>query len=80
MSLVAQDAAHGALPTLYAATQDLPGGSYVGPDGRMGVKHSPKLETPPVAATDPKVARELWRQSAQLTHTEFTLASEADRV
>jgi hypothetical protein len=29
-----------------------------------------------VAATDPKVARELWRQSAQLTHTEFTLASD----
>ena len=26
------DAEHGALPTLYAATQDIPGGSYVGPE------------------------------------------------
>ncbi len=27
------DAYKGALPTLFAATQDVPGGSYVGPDG-----------------------------------------------
>jgi NAD(P)-dependent dehydrogenase (short-subunit alcohol dehydrogenase family) len=31
--LFAQSDAMGALPTLYAATQDLPGGSYVPPDG-----------------------------------------------
>ena len=31
--VIAQDDEHGAWPTLYAATQDLPGGSYVGPDG-----------------------------------------------
>jgi NAD(P)-dependent dehydrogenase (short-subunit alcohol dehydrogenase family) len=30
-SLFAQDAKRGALPTLYAATQDIPGGSYVDP-------------------------------------------------
>ena len=29
--LLAQDAAGGALPTLYAATADLPGNSFVGP-------------------------------------------------
>ena len=31
--MVAQRDDQGALPTLYAATQDLPGASYVGPDG-----------------------------------------------
>ena len=31
--VVAQSAEAGALPTLYAASQDLPSGSYVGPDG-----------------------------------------------
>ncbi|BBJ42205.1 hypothetical protein SSPO_049230 [Streptomyces antimycoticus] len=33
MRVVAQDNKTGALPTLYAAVQDLPGASYVGPDG-----------------------------------------------
>jgi len=31
---LAQDDKDGALPTLYTATQDLPGASHVGPDGR----------------------------------------------
>ena len=71
MGLFVQDAAHGALPTLYAATQDLPDGSYVGPDGRIGTKHWPKLMTLSPAATDPEVARGLWDLSARLTHTNF---------
>jgi len=33
LATFAQDAEHGALPTLYAATAQLPGGSYAGPDG-----------------------------------------------
>ena len=35
-------AAMGALPTVYAATQDLPGGSYLGPDGRSGRRRRPR--------------------------------------
>ena len=31
--LLAQDAASGALPTLYAATADLPGNTFAGPSG-----------------------------------------------
>ncbi|WP_202970979.1 hypothetical protein [Saccharothrix sp. ALI-22-I] len=33
---MAQDDNAGALPTLYAATRDIPGASYVGPDGFQG--------------------------------------------
>lgn len=61
------DADHGALPTLYAATQDIPGGSYVGPDGVGSVKGHPKVRTPSRAATDPESARALWTATAALT-------------
>lgn len=66
-ALVAPDAAHGALPTLFAATQDLPGGSYVGPDGRRGTRKTPRIVDPPKPATDRDLARSLWDLSARLT-------------
>ena len=44
--VIAQDDEHGAWPTLYAATQDLPGGSYVGPDGFQEGRGHPTLVGP----------------------------------
>src|SRR5262249_57501748 len=45
--LVAQSGEGGALPALYAATVlDLPGGSYVGPDGPGESRGYPTLVTP----------------------------------
>ena len=61
------DADHGALPTLFAATQDVPGGSYVGPDGPGGVKGHPKVGKLSRAARDADTARQLWDLSASLT-------------
>jgi hypothetical protein len=58
---------HGALPTLFAATQDLPGNSYVGPDGPGGIKGHPKLGRPSRAARHGGNAAELWRATAALT-------------
>ena len=44
--IVAQSAEMGALPTLYAATvPDLPGGSFVGPDGFMEQRGHPHIVT-----------------------------------
>ena len=60
---------YGALPTLYAATQDLPGGSYVGPGGRSGER--PREEEPVAAGRDPEVARRLWDLSEKLTGVTF---------
>ncbi len=63
------DAGRGALPTLYAATQDIPSGSYVGPDGFQRLRGYPQVIEPPKAARDPDTAQQLWELSAHLTGT-----------
>jgi NAD(P)-dependent dehydrogenase (short-subunit alcohol dehydrogenase family) len=65
--LVAQSAASGALPTLYAATMDLPGGTYVGPDGPGEFWGSPHVVTANARAGDEEDARRLWSVSEDLT-------------
>ncbi len=69
--VISQDADRGALPTCYAATQEIPGGSLVCPDGYRHFRGYPKLAPAPRAAQDPQMAAELWRLSAQLTGTDF---------
>ncbi len=73
--LVAQDAAAGALPTLFAATQELPGASYVGPDGISGMRGGPTLVSPTAAASDPAAAKRLWTLSEELTGTSFAVSA-----
>jgi NAD(P)-dependent dehydrogenase (short-subunit alcohol dehydrogenase family) len=72
--VVAQDAEAGALPTLFAATQDLPGASYVGPDGIFGLRGGPTLVNPTAAASDPAAAKRLWTVSEALTDTCFAVS------
>jgi NAD(P)-dependent dehydrogenase (short-subunit alcohol dehydrogenase family) len=64
---VAQDAEHGALPTLYAATQDIPGNTYVGPDGLGHIRGAPMVMAPSKASQDRALAQRLWARSATLT-------------
>ncbi|MES4886408.1 oxidoreductase [Streptomyces sp. NPDC096012] len=71
--LFAQDEGAGALPTLYAATQDLPGAAYVGPDGLGEMRGSPALVGRSAAASDPEAARRLWTLSEELTGIEWSL-------
>ncbi|MCX4878727.1 MULTISPECIES: oxidoreductase [unclassified Streptomyces] len=68
---VAQDSKAGALPTLYAAVQDLPGASYVGPDGLGEMRGAPTLVGRSPAASDPAAARRLWTVSEELTGVTF---------
>jgi NAD(P)-dependent dehydrogenase (short-subunit alcohol dehydrogenase family) len=68
---LAQDDKDGALPTRYAATQDLPGASYVGPDGRGESKGAPTLVGRTAAASGPVAARRLWTASEELTGASF---------
>ena len=75
--ILAQDDAHGAWPTLYAATQDLPGASYVGPDGFQEGRGHPTLVGRSAAASDPETARALWDASEQLTGVTFPLYADA---
>ena len=75
--VIAQSDEQGAWPTLYAATQDLPGGSYVGPDGFHEGRGHPTLVGRSAAASDPETAAALWEASEQLTGTTFPLAAPA---
>jgi NAD(P)-dependent dehydrogenase (short-subunit alcohol dehydrogenase family) len=61
------DPEHGALPTLYAATQEVPGNAYVGPDGPGSVKGYPIVRRPGKRGLDAEVARELWEATVALT-------------
>jgi NAD(P)-dependent dehydrogenase (short-subunit alcohol dehydrogenase family) len=67
----AQDEDMGALPTLYAATQDLPGDSFVGPDGFQEQRGHPTLVGRSAAAQDRLTARRLWELSETLTGVTF---------
>jgi NAD(P)-dependent dehydrogenase (short-subunit alcohol dehydrogenase family) len=70
--VVAQSADAGALSPLYAATvPDLPGGSYIGPDGPGEWRGSPHLVGMSKRAQDPETARRLWEVSESLTGVRY---------
>jgi NAD(P)-dependent dehydrogenase (short-subunit alcohol dehydrogenase family) len=71
--LFAQPDEMGALPTLYAATQDLPGDSFVGPDGLGEMRGHPKLVGRTKHARDADGARRLWTLSEELTGVRWPL-------
>jgi hypothetical protein len=77
--LFAQSPEIGALPTLFAATQDLPGASYVGPGGFQETRGYPALARRTARAMDADTARRLWELSEQLTGTTFPVAATASR-
>jgi NAD(P)-dependent dehydrogenase (short-subunit alcohol dehydrogenase family) len=65
--LVLEDAEQGALTTLFAATADLPGGTYVSRGGLGHLRGSPEIATASEGARDATLARRLWGLSARLT-------------
>ena len=69
---LATDADFGARQTLYAASQDLPGNSYIGPRLAMRGATGPTSFRSPLAR-NPKTAAALWDLSEQLTATKFAL-------
>ena len=72
--VIAQSPEAGALPTLYAATQDLPGDSYVGP-GFAELRGAPKLVDRLPGAKNPEIATRLWTLSEELTGVSFPLSA-----
>ena len=65
------------MPLLYAATMELQGGSYVGPDGPRGLRGFPKLVGPSRRARDEVRAGRLWQVSERLTGVSYSLSSTA---
>ncbi|WP_219460651.1 oxidoreductase [Nonomuraea rhizosphaerae] len=74
---LAQSDDDGALPTLYAAVADVPGGGYAGPGGFMEGRGAPKLVGRSKAARDGELARRLWTASEDLTGVTFPLTAKA---
>jgi NAD(P)-dependent dehydrogenase (short-subunit alcohol dehydrogenase family) len=66
-TLFAQSDAAGAWPTLFAATQDLPGGAFVGPGGPGETRGHPKLVGATSQARSEQDATRLWAVSEELT-------------
>jgi NAD(P)-dependent dehydrogenase (short-subunit alcohol dehydrogenase family) len=70
--LMAQSAAMGALPSLYAATATgVRGGEYIGPDGFMQMTGWPRVVESNAASHDREAAAELWARSVELTEVDF---------
>jgi NAD(P)-dependent dehydrogenase (short-subunit alcohol dehydrogenase family) len=67
-NLFLQSAAIGALPTIYAATENsLIGGEYIGPDGKGNRKGNPAIETPARGVYNADTMKKLWEVSLALT-------------
>lgn len=71
--LLAQSPDDGALPVLYAAVGDVPGGSFTGPEHLMHMRGGAELINRSKNAKDETLARRLWTTSETLTHVPFGL-------
>ena len=72
-AVFAQSAEAGAWPSLYAATADIPSGSYVGPNGFMQQRGKATLVGSTKASKDEVVAKRLWDVSEELTGVKYSL-------
>jgi NAD(P)-dependent dehydrogenase (short-subunit alcohol dehydrogenase family) len=71
-SLLAQSAAKGTLPLLYAAAHgEVEGGELIAPDGFMALRGYPEKHEPKPKARDDEDARRLWEESERLTGVDF---------
>jgi len=73
IKLVGMKAWQGALPTLYAATMDVPGNTYVGPHRLQEMNGWPTGVGRSQRALDPDLAKALWTESERLSGVTFPL-------
>ncbi|MCT8138555.1 SDR family NAD(P)-dependent oxidoreductase [Anaerobacillus sp. CMMVII] len=67
-----QTAEMGALPTVYAATNEsLTGGEYIGPDGKGNRKGQPTIEIPAPGVYNKDMMKKLWDTSQKLTGVSY---------
>lgn len=73
LRLLAQSPEDGALPVLHAATGDVPGDSFIGPEHWLHMRGGAEPIGRSKTARDPQVARRLWDVSEKLTGVSFRL-------
>jgi NAD(P)-dependent dehydrogenase (short-subunit alcohol dehydrogenase family) len=71
--LIGMPAWQGALPTLYAATMDVPGNTYLGPHRLREMSGWPAPACRSDRALDPDLAKALWAESERLSGVTFPL-------
>lgn len=71
--LVSMPAWRGALCTVYAATMDIPGDTYIGPHGRLELHGWPSAARRSKRAEDAELGRRLWEISEKLSSVTFPL-------
>lgn len=67
LPVLGQDADHGALPLLYAATEDVPGGAFAGPQHLLHMRGGAQPIGRSARASDPALAARLWQLSEVMT-------------
>jgi NAD(P)-dependent dehydrogenase (short-subunit alcohol dehydrogenase family) len=67
MSFLGQNSAAGALPSLYAATEEVSSGEFFGPRDKLNMNGAPVEVRLPKRAKDVALARALWEASEKLT-------------
>jgi hypothetical protein len=79
--VMSHDAAHGAMPTLRAATErEAPSGSYFAPERLFQLKGDPVPVPIPKPAQDEEAARRLWEVSEKLTGVAWPVVELAHAV
>ncbi len=69
--LVGMPGWRGALTTVYAATMDVPGNTYIGPHGLREMQGWPVSVGRSRAASDPGLAKALWERSEELSGIDY---------
>ena len=73
-SMVAQSAAAGALPTLYAGfAPEACGGDYIGPDGLGEMRGNPHKVSSSFMSRSETIARQLWQVTEEATKAQFSI-------
>jgi hypothetical protein len=67
--IVSHDVDQGILPTLFAATQEIPGGTFVGPNGFRQLHGFPTIVQSSKAGNNTQLGQRLWQLSESLTGT-----------
>lgn len=79
-SLVGMPVARGALCMVAAAVLDVPGNTYLGPDGLLELRGLPVPVGRSSAAGDPDLAKALWSESARLTGIDWPAQTHGDSI